>query len=73
MLHEPPVKLSGWWTGIVSAACAFALTFLVVHLAAAFLPYVAVVRGAVGGAILASVAASFNDSGDGAQSPNDRG
>jgi len=55
MLHEPPLKLFGWWSGIVSAACVFALTFLVVLLSAAFLPYVVVVRGAVGAGTLATV------------------
>ena len=56
LLHEPPTKLFDWWTGLVSAACGFALTFLVVLLAAGFLPYAAVVRGAVAAATLVSLA-----------------
>jgi hypothetical protein len=56
LLNEPPARLFGWWTGIVSALCTFALVFLVVLLSAAFLPYIVVVRGAVATATLASVA-----------------
>ena len=56
LLRRPPAKLFGWWTGIVSAACSFALTFVVVLLAVGFLPYAAVLRGAVVSATLVSVA-----------------
>lgn len=51
-----PIKLFGWWTGLVSAACVFALTFLVAALAASFAPFGTVVRGAFAAATLASVA-----------------
>ena len=54
-LLEPPRQLFGWWTGIVSALCTFALVFLVVLLSAAFLPYIVVVRAALATATLASV------------------
>ena len=55
LLGRPSVRLFGWWTGLVSAACVFALVFLVVALAAVALPYTVVVRTALVAAALMSV------------------
>lgn len=57
LLAEPPLKLFGWWTGLVSSGCLFVLTFLVMALLAVVLPFEAVVPAAVGTAALASIAA----------------
>ena len=56
LLKQAPVKLFGWWTGIVSAACVFVLVFLAAALFAVRFPFDLVVRGAVATAIVASVA-----------------
>jgi hypothetical protein len=53
-LMQPPPWLFGWWTGLVSAACAFALAFLTVSLAAISFPYDPVVRAAIVVAALAA-------------------
>lgn len=50
-----PVKLFRWWTGIVSASCIFALTFLSVALLAAIVPFNVIVPLAVAAATLAAV------------------
>jgi hypothetical protein len=42
-----PIRQFGWWTGIVSAACAFILAFLVGLLPANLFSYVLVVRTAL--------------------------
>ena len=55
-LREPPLKLFGWYTGIVSAVCTFLLIFLVASLLVAFFPFGVVVRGAFAAATLGSVA-----------------
>jgi len=56
LLSAGPARLFGWWTGIVSAVCIFALTFLVAALSAALLPFDVVVRGAFVAATVVSVA-----------------
>jgi hypothetical protein len=56
LLAEPPPKLFGWFTGIVSSACIFALVFLVALLASPALPLGAVLPVAVVTAIIASLA-----------------
>lgn len=60
LLEEPPPRLFGWWTGIVSAACGFALMFVVVVLAVVFFPSLSsetVLRVAIALSTLAAMAA----------------
>jgi hypothetical protein len=56
LLVREPVRLVGWWTGIVSALCGFLLTFLVVSLPAPWIGFAVAARAALAAAILASVA-----------------
>lgn len=55
LLMRTPVKLFRWWTGIVSASCIFALTFLSVALLAVIVPFNVIVPLAVAAATFASV------------------
>lgn len=57
LLRQPPVRLFGWWTGIVPAVLAFPLAFLVVAFTTLFLlPYPIVIRVATAAGIAAAVA-----------------
>jgi hypothetical protein len=54
LLREPPTKLFGWWTGVVSALCVFVLAFLVVLLASPWLPLTAIPSAATAVGALAA-------------------
>lgn len=56
LLREPPLKLFGWWTGIVSGLCIFVLAFLMVLLASPVLPVAAVLPAAVAVGMIAFLA-----------------
>lgn len=56
LLREPPPKLFGWWTGVVSALCVFVLAFLVVLLVSPWLPLAAIPPVAAAVGALAAVA-----------------
>ena len=55
LLREPPLKLFGWWIGVVSALCVFVLAFLVVLLASPWLPLAAIPPAATAVGALAAV------------------
>lgn len=56
LLRQPPPRLFGWWTGVVSALCVFVLAFLVVLLASPWLPLAAIPLAATAVGALAAVA-----------------
>ena len=56
VLRQPPPRLFGWWTGVVSALCVFVLAFLVVLLASPWLPLPAIPPAATAVGALAAVA-----------------
>lgn len=56
ILLQPPVRLFGWWSGMVTAVLAFAVVFLLVGFSAVVLPYTWAVRAALIAGILAALA-----------------
>ena len=56
LLREPLPKLFGWWNGVVSALCVFVLAFLVVLLAAPWLPRAVIPPAATAVGLLGAVA-----------------